>query len=272
MKRIVSLCLVVLAVGVVQRATGARASGADLALFDAPRGAWLASVRPDTPLVVLEERDGWRRVRVEGWIAIPADRPGGEAAGQGSPAGTVRPVARGAVVQGVLLPTTNERAASPGSGLIVLLVSDLEALDAQHAGAGATCTSHIAEIDARLERMRSDKESALQSSDNFREATARDDRLKAEISSLEAVRGKRVAECQRSAGEIFQQHAVRRAISDDAGRFEFRDVPPGRYRVVATEVGSARAWSLECVVGDEASIILDPRRDASDIDPYWGIR
>jgi glyoxylase-like metal-dependent hydrolase (beta-lactamase superfamily II) len=46
------------------------AGGGELVLFDAPRGAWLASMRPDAAIQVLEERDGWRHVRVDGWILV----------------------------------------------------------------------------------------------------------------------------------------------------------------------------------------------------------
>ena len=59
----------------------ALADDAEILLLDAPRGAWLGTLRPDAPVTVLEERDGWQRVRVEGWIA---------ASRQGHPAGTDR--------------------------------------------------------------------------------------------------------------------------------------------------------------------------------------
>ena len=40
----------------------------DLTLFDAPRGAWLGTLRIDAPVEVLAEEDGWRRIRLEAWV------------------------------------------------------------------------------------------------------------------------------------------------------------------------------------------------------------
>jgi hypothetical protein len=66
---------------------------------------------------------------------------------------------------------------------------------------------------------------------------------------------------------------MRRAISDQAGRFEFDEVPAGEYRVVATEIGgeAPRAWALDCPVAGGESIVLDPRTDRSAMLPYWGL-
>src|SRR3989442_7945074 len=62
------LALGLLGLGAVASGQG----GADLVLFDAPRGTWLATVKDDAAVTVLEERDGWRRVRLEGWTTAPA--------------------------------------------------------------------------------------------------------------------------------------------------------------------------------------------------------
>jgi hypothetical protein len=188
-------------------------------------------------------------------------------------AGGADRVEEGATVRGVLLPTGAEGSDSVGGGLIVLLVGDLEQVDREHARAGEECLGAVEEGRAEVERRQVELQKMLNSSDNFREAATRNDRAKAELRRAERSLAERIDACRRSADEIFQQHAVRREISDSTGRFEFVGVRPGNYRVVATEIGGERpdAWSLRCVVQGSEPVVLDPRRDSQGPDPHWGL-
>jgi hypothetical protein len=259
MKLRVSYQLPALAVAFGLLAGAGRAGTADRILFDAPRGAWLAAVRTDAALVVLEEREGWRRVRLEGWI--PADAQGAAPAAAGGEA----------TVRGVLAP---ESAGAPsGAGLIVLLVADLQAVDREKAGAEAACRARLDDATRTLERVKAEKERALNSSDNFREAATRSDRLKTDLESAQKERLARLAECRRSALAIYENHAAARSIADGRGTFVFEHVAPGRYRAVAAEPADGpHVWSLECEVTGPGDVVLDPRRDRTPADPYWGLR
>ncbi len=285
MKRVVIVSTVLLGLALLLLLPVRGAGASDITLFDAPRGGWIATLRGDAPLTVLEERSGWRRVRVEGWVAGPATQAGGEAppaAGEASSTAVPAPSAppepppalSGAVVRGILLPSPSDRAATPGAGLIVLLVSDLQTLDAEHSKEGEKCRAGLGAADARIEALRSQYDKALNSTPIFREAANRSDRLKKEIGVEEKARQDRVDACLRTADGLLQAHAAQRAITDDAGRFEFTRVPPGTYRLVATEAGvrQPRAWALDCVVSGPETLVLDPRKDASSFKPYWGIR
>jgi hypothetical protein len=268
----------------------APAGGREVILFDGPRGGWLASVRADAVWEVVEERDGWQRVRLEGWIPGPAGAtpsPGppaaapaadGSAGGEASAAGwgsaaVAAPPPGGATITGVLLPTGDDRAAGPGAGLVVLLVGDLDALDAEHARAGGECRARLEASEAEIGRKRDDYRRGFNSSDNFREAARRNDTARRALEDAERAHRGAIDDCRRSADEVMHRHAVRRMISDPAGRFEFTGVPPGAYRVIAAEIGGAapRAWALDCPVRDAATIALDPRTDRSAMEPYWGI-
>jgi hypothetical protein len=268
------LAVVVCALCLLKTIPPGRAGTGDLTLADAPRGTWLATVRADAPLSVLEERDGWKRVRIEGWLpggAVPRGETPPTGAGPADDASS--PWAEGgATVKGVLLP--NDGGAAAGSGLIVLLLSGLEDLDSAHRRMGEACTGSVGEVDSRIDRLESELAKALNSSANFREATQRNDRLKAEIKEARKERAVRLGECRHNADGLFDHHAIRRSISDARGAFEFDGVPPGRYRVVATEAGrdAPRAWSLDCVVGGAETLVLDPRSDRSPVEPYWGLR
>ncbi len=238
----------------------------DRILLDAPRGGWLAAVRGDAPLQVVEVRDGWRRVRVEGWVPV------GDAPASSEPAPRSE---GGGKVRGVLLPSGEGSSSSAGAGLVVLLLSDLEGLDREHSATGEQCRTGLKELDERLASLQEDLTRSLNSTDNFRQATERSDRLKSRIAQTGQERSERLRDCRTSAETIFARHAAQKGISDSRGAFEFDGVAPGRYRVFASDPAgpSPRAWLLECVVtapGD--AIVLDPRHDRSAIDPYWGLR
>ena len=249
--------------------------GADMVLLDAPRGTWLATVKNDAAVAVLEERDGWRRVRLEGWTMAPAAaRPDGPApappAQQSTSPGTG---SSGARVQGVLAPDIRS-GGSAGANLLVLLVRESDALLADHHRAGEECRARVADKDREIEGLRSDLDRALNSSDNFREAATRSDRTRTRLKAVERERQVVVQACRGRAQEIFERAAVQRAISDGSGRFDFQGVGPGRYGVVALDPAGERprSWSFDClIVGAEAKV-LDPAADRAGFEADWGLR
>ncbi len=280
MKRVGSIVLALITAALLLGPGPGRAGVGDMILFDAPRGAWLAAVRAGAPMSVVEEREGWRRVRLEGWIpTATAQGTGSSESGGGPEAPQLLPAQApsateesGASVRGVLLPSGT--GASAGAGLIVMLISDLETFDREHGRAGEECRTRVKEVGERLDQLRADLSRALNSTDNFRAAAQRNDHLKLQIQETEKERSDRIRECRGSADAILDRHAVQKTISDARGTFEFPHVAPGRYRVVATEPAAdpPRTWSLECNVAGADAIILDPRRDRSPVDPYWNLR
>lgn len=288
MKRLVITAVLLLGVcpGIGMGSVPGGATEGDLVLLDAPRGAWLANVRGDAALVVLEEREGWRRVRLEGWMAVgslrAAVQPGvtGAEGGGPSPAPAPAPatVARAeparAAIRGVLAP--QEGQGRPGANVIVRLLADVGALDAEHARAGEACHAAVDPLNARIEQLRADSSKALNSSDNFRTAATASDALKKQTRAAEAERAAAIEDCRASAEAVFENHVAQRTIADGQGRFEFATVAPGAYRIVATEAavgGSApRTWSFDGRVEGSGAITLDPRASRSPVDPYWGLR
>ncbi|HET6278665.1 MAG TPA: hypothetical protein VFG08_07770 [Candidatus Polarisedimenticolia bacterium] len=251
-----------------------RADTGEVAVLDGPRGNWLATVRADASLEVLEERDGWRRVRLEGWIAGAAGSGAPAASGTVAAAPTPTPAAdRGVTVSGVLLPTAAEQSATPGAGLVVLLVGALDALDEEHARAGQECRDALAESQHEVDARRDDYRKQMNSTDNFKEAAQRNDRARKALQEAERAQRERLEACRRTADQLFQAHAVRRAISDMAGRFEFDHVPGGSYRILASEIGgeAPRAWAFDCLVTGDGPVVIDPQTDRSDMLPYWGL-
>ena len=284
--------LYVLAAALGLGAAGFAAGGAGLVLFDAPRGAWLAEVRPDASITVLEERDGWRHVRVEGWIPVapgspapPAATPPAPAAapqsattaavsGAAAPAPAGIPASVGASVRGVLAPRPGMTPPSVGANLVVILVGDLERLDAEQASIGARCRATIQDLDRQLAEVETRVQTALNSTTNFTEASRRYDRAKAERAAATRARATALQECFDASDSLYDRYAVGRAGSDTAGHYEFRGVADGAYRVVARDrqAGAVRAWAMPCAVAGGAPVTVDAATAQAAPDPYWGLR
>ncbi len=268
----------------------------EIVLFDAPRGAWLGALREDAPLVVLEERDGWRRVRLEGWTMAPTAVPegtgmpessgpgattpreagavvSGDTAGGPAPAAATPVAPRVAVVQGVLAPPLGA-GGTAGAGVLVLLVKESSVLESEHRKLGADCRARLDQKDRDLGILRGEADRALNSSDNFREASGRSDQARTRLATGQRERRDLIQECRARAQAVFEEAVTGRAISDASGRFEVQGVVPGRYRVVAFESAGdvPRSWSFSFLVEGSAPRVLDPIADRSPVPADWGLR
>jgi len=278
----------ILAAGCVLVGAGIRAGQEPgVVLLDAPRGGWLGEIRAGAPLEVIEERDGWRKVRIEGWVremptpgspasagAAPAGPAGSAPAPGVSAAGVAAAAAPGASrISGLLSPRPGMQPATAGGGLVVLLLADPDATDAAHRALGEPCRADLAAMDTRLEDLAKDVQAALNSSSNFKEAAQRNDRAKAALATAQRERAARLQQCREQAEGFFSERALARTVTDAAGRFELQPVEPGRYRVVAMErtPSGTRAWSMSAEVRVAEGAVLEGRA-ANGPDPYWDLR
>ena len=257
-------------------ALAAAAGAGGLQLFDAPRGAWLAEVRPDAPIVVVEERDGWKRVRIEGWMPAgavggPAVVPQGADASGGAAAAV--PPAVGARIQGVLMPTKGMVPATVGANLVVLLIADVEKYEGERGTLETPCRLRVEAQDQAAEVAQALVNAAFNSTNNFTEASHRYDRAKADLAAAKKGRAAAVKDCLDQADALSERYTVSRAPSDSAGRFEFSGLGPGAYRIVASDHrdGVDRAWAFDATTTTGATVVLDPIAAAAP-DPYRGLR
>lgn len=257
-------------------ALAAAAGAGGLQLFDAPRGAWLAEVRPDAPIVVVEELDGWKRVRIEGWV--PAGAVGGPAvvpqgADDSKGAAAAVPPAIGARIQGVLMPTKEMMPATVGANLVVLLIADVEKYEGERQALETPCRSRVEAQDQAAAVAQALVNTAFNSTNNFTEASHRYDRAKADLAAAKKGRAAAVKECLDQADALAERHTVARAPSDSAGRFEFSGLGSGAYRVVASDHrdGVDRAWAFDATTTTGATVVIDPIAAAAP-DPYRGLR
>jgi hypothetical protein len=258
---------ILLAGGLVAATSGA-GQDAGLVLLDAPRGAWLGEIRAGAPVEVIEERDGWRRVRIEGWVRSSPAAAAAAPAPHAAPSGAAAAVG----ITGLLSPRPGMQPATAGGGLVVLLLTDPETTDAAHHALGEPCRAGLQAMDRKLEDLAKEGQGALNSSSNFKEAAQRSDRAKAAVAAAQRDRAARLQQCREQAEAFFSERAVTRTVADAAGRFELRPVEPGRYRVVAMErtAAATRAWSMSADVTG-GGVALEGRA-ANGPDPYWDLR
>jgi hypothetical protein len=283
------------ALAAIAAAAGAAGEGGGLTLFDGPRGRWLAEVRPDASLEVLEERDGWRHVRIDGWVpsgragtaeaAAPAAAPKPPAAdmppgaGTGTAASAALPAAapagagaEPATLTGVLVALPGMVPATPGANLVVVLVAEPPRFDADYEVVAGDCRSKVEAQDARIAATQEHANKALNSTNNFAEASRRYDRAKAEVAAAKKERTAVLAACLDEIDTLVERHAASRAPTDSIGRFEFKGVKPGAYRVIGRDrrEDSVRAWAYDALVNGPGLVTLDPTAPVPD--PYRGLR
>jgi len=270
-----------LGVGLVLGAAVLAADEAGLVLFDAPRGAWLGEFRRDAAIQVIEERDGWRHIRIEGWVhdggPLPsgagAAGPSGAAMGSPAPAASTGTMTSTTTLRGLLTPRPGLEPATVGGGLAVLFLLDPDGTDAAHRALGEPCRAALAGIDQRLAKLDADVQASLNSSSNFKEAAQRNDRAKSAMAAAQRERADKLAACRAQAESFFSGRAVARTVSDAAGRFEIAGLAPGHYRVVAMErtPAGARGWSMSAAIPQAADALLEGGT-ADGPDPYWNLR
>src|SRR5262245_35127616 len=285
------------ALAAIAAAAGAAGENGGLTLFDGPRGRWLAEVRPDAALQVIEERDGWRHVRIDGWVpsrqaaggegAAPAAVPdplagnpppgptaAAETAGSAAPPMTVPavpPAPEAATLAGVLVPLPGMVPATPGANLVVVLIAEPPRFDADYDAVSTGCRAKVEAQDARIAATQEHANKALNSTNNFAEASKRYDRAKAEVATAKKEREATQTTCLDEIDTLVERHAVDRAPTDSIGRFEFKGVKPGAYRVIGRDrrEGAIRAWSYDAVVSGPGLLKLDPTTPVPD--PYRGL-
>jgi len=256
-------------------ALAAARAGDALVLLDGPRGAWLGEVRGDAPFQVLEEKDGWRHVRLDGWIRVGSTPATGDATPSpgGTPPSAPPPPTSGASLSGILTALPGMQPSTPGTNLVVWLLADPDKVDADHKALGEECRRNLGTLDARIAELDDTLRHALNSSDNFRQAASRNDRAKTDLAEARKSRDRELMACRDRADQLFSTRALSRTLSDGSGRFEFQGVAAGRYRIVATErsATAARGWSLGAEAKGESQVVVEARAAAGP-DPYWGLR
>ncbi len=224
-------------------------------LTSAPDGERLGLLLAGAQVAVLETRDGWSRVAIEGWMRAEAGwgEPGPPAA---APATASAAPAR---LSGTIFLTGRKGKGLVGSGIAVRLVRDTpesrDALQQSRATCSATTDALIAEIDAlqkQAETMLSKSKDATAAFQGY------DAALKAKADKLKELAAADRA-CMTGLDAAADGHAALRTASATDGTFSFDGVVPGRYLLHAwMDADDARhEWDVPLAVEPAAAMRLD---------------
>ena len=229
-------------------------------------GERTAFVTPDTPIEVLELREGWVRVRIEGWVpadavaaalsprTVPQQTPDTEppppppvtpppAPATAPPTTIARPPApapanltapAGVPVEGLIKVKLSRLKKKVAAGAPVMLVPATVGM-----GQGLMTpetAKRLADLEAEAARLQGDIEKAMQMS-NFTEATQRRDELRRERNGILDERLLVLAAEHGRNEHTARAAAVASGIADSKGFFRMTSVPPGAYTLYARMSG-----------------------------------
>jgi len=214
-------------------------------------GERTAFVTPDTSIEVLELREGWVRVRIEGWVPADAVAAAAPRSAPRSLPGTSQPepitappttIAQpqapapvasaapiGVPVEGLIKVKLSRLSKKAGAGAIVILVPAGVGLDAP---AAPETVKRLADLEGEAARLQKEIEKAMQM-ESFAEATRRRNELRRERNGILEERQQVLTAEHGRREHRARAAAVASGIADSKGFFAISSVPPGNYTLYA---------------------------------------
>lgn len=199
-----------------------------------PGGERVAILNEGLPVTIVEQGEGWTRVRIEGWVAT-ADLEESVAPVVPVPAPLPAPAAASS-------PSTSEVSGSVfvvhegktlvGRGTAVRMLREPAAAQGRLAGMRATCDGRRAGLADEAARLKKTMDGAMRLEDTsaafakFDEAKWARKKIIDDLRSLDA-------DCEARQDESMRELEAARVLSNDAGAFVFSGVAPGEYLLVA---------------------------------------
>ena len=234
-------------------------STTDLSL--APDGERMGVLMAGSPVKVLEQREGWTRVSVEGWVLsgqIPEpERAAGEPSMPALPAPTATSGQNAALAGAIFM--VDAGSTIVGSRIAVRLLSQPEETMARIGAIQQRCDSKRQglALEARLLEDKADR--ALKTIESTSEAFEKYDdakRLRArKLRELEALN----EDCLEQVDNELERSAAASVLTTDDGQYRFEGIAPGAYMVFATlqSRGVRHEWSIKVDLAAAAEQKLD---------------
>ena len=254
-----------LALLLLTTSTGSTESPGSLAtatdLMSQPDGARVAVLLPGAVPQVIETRDGWSRVTLEGWIRA---EPGLPDATPPAPAAVTPPAPAPAAssdgaIAGSVYVTDQKGRASVGSGLALRLLADPASAASEIAAIAAECDVKRDALRAEAAALKDKGDRAMKTIENPSQAFEAYDEAKRQRSAKMREAKSWDDQCGSRQEAVFDAHAAQRALTSAEGKFSFDRVPPGRYTLhAALEAAGARhEWDLDVTVAAGQRMTLD---------------
>ena len=244
--------------------------GSPAEVLDAPGGRPVAILLSGAQPRVLEQREGYVRIALEGWVragGVPGTAAPPPAAGGVLP---VDPEAGGAgAVSGSIVVALAGGEVRKGAGARVALLGRVPELEVARRELAAAYQPEARRMEEEIARIEASRRAALNSSDNLGQATQSLDRAKRDLAAKQKELAALQTTYEAREGVLVERHAQQEVRAGEDGSFRFAGVAPGEYRLWAIYSVSEAAeyrWYLPVRVqpGPDTALELTSRKAGED--------
>jgi hypothetical protein len=239
-------------------------------MLDVPGGRPIAILLPGSARRVVEAKEGYVKVVVEGWIRQEETGKNEEALPSPPPAAADAPISA-STLSGRIEVRLATKEIRYGAGARVMLLGNIVELEPRRVALAASYQSEVRDLEAQIAELEAAKRKALNSSDNLTQATNNLDQAKSSLArktrQLSAIQEK----YETQADSLLQQFKVAEVTADPGGEYHLEGLAPGEYRLRAwfSDQGSAYRWYLPASVSAQKNTVLDLRADKAGQDPFF---
>jgi hypothetical protein len=243
-------------------------------LLDSPGGRPVAVLLPGSARRVVEAKDGYVKVVVEGWIRQEGAPPQSEApavtAPPPLPAPTpALPAASVASLAGRIEIRLKNKEVRYGSGARVMLLGNLAELEPRRVALASAYQAEVKDLEAQIAQLEADKRRALNSSENMSQASSNLDQAKAALVRKNRELGAIQQKYSTLGDALVEPYKVAEVAAGPGGEYHLDGIAPGEYRLRAwfSEGGAEYRWYVPASVSAQKGTILDLNSDKAGQDP-----
>ncbi len=244
-------------------------------VLDAPGGRPVAILLAGAQPRVLEQREGYVRIALEGWVrasgsvdTAPAAPPAGSA-----PPDNPQTAGPGAIV-GSIVVTLSGGEVRKGAGARLALLGKVAELEAARRDLAADYQPEARRIEEEIARLEARRRASLNSTDNLGQATQSLDRAKRDLAARQKDLAALQATYEGREGVLVQRYAQQEVRAGEDGSFRFAGVAPGEYRlwaIYSVNEATDYRWYLPVRVGPGTDASMDLASRKPNEDPFLTI-
>jgi hypothetical protein len=261
MKRVGIVLLALIIMVALGRTDDAESSRTEEVVLDVPGGHPVAILLSGASRTLGEEKNGFVKVTIEGWLRLGDGR-------ESQMLIAPPPVTLG--LSGQIRVDLSSGEARYGAGARVMLLGRVDELEQERTELVKQFEEERTELAQNIVQMEEEAKNALNSSNNFREATAQRDRTLATMAAREKELHNLSLLFRARLDELFARHQVATTLADEGGHYFFPDAKAGRYHLLAsfTRGETSHRWYLPLDWSGIEERVVDLTGDGIGTDPY----
>ncbi len=234
-------------------------------LLDSPGGHPIAILLPGTSRKVIEVKDGYVKVVVEGWIRQEGAGPTVEA----PPPPTPEPIPATSL-SGRIEVQLSSKEIRYGAGARVMLLGNVAELEKRRAALATAYQVEVRDLEAQIAQLEAAKRQALNSSDNLAQASKNLDQAKASLARKNQEFGAIQKKYGTLGDALVEEFKVADTAADPGGEYHLAGVAPGEYRLRAwfSDQGADYRWYLPASVSAQSGTVLNLSGAKPGQDPF----